>query len=238
LAAGYSTLSSRDGLVHLYVIDLDRTYLQAFWVDRWGEPYGSIARLREDQSREGYTLQFAINGGIFDQRYRPQGLYIEQGRVQAELDTTKPSGDRGNFYLEPNGVFFIDSQGDARFLTTDQYIKQFPSKRQESIRVAVQSGPALVVDGAINPQFTEASVNKKRRSGLGILGPRRVVFAMSSWETSFFEFAAVFAKLGCRDALYLDGGPSPALFSKDKVSIGIDTPLVTIFGVLEKQRNK
>ena len=63
---------------------------------------------------------------------------------------------------------------------------------------------------------------------------------MSSSESSFYEFASVFSAEGCRNALYLDGGPIPALFSSEKVSIsiGIDTPLVTMFGVLEKQRSK
>ena len=197
LALGLSRHPTKDGLVYAYAVDLGTTALRSFWLDRANRPYTSIARLEGEQYRAGYSLQFAINGGIFDQRRRPQGLYIEQGKVLAELDTTKPGTDAGNFYLEPNGVFLVDSQNNARILTTQRFTEHFPSsKARASIRLAVQSGPALLVDGRINSVFAEQSMNKKRRTGVGVIDARRVVFGMSAEDISFYDFAAVFARLG------------------------------------------
>lgn len=238
VATGLSMYPTQDGSVYVYVIDLNASDLRTFWLDQRHQPYESIAKLDEDQLRAGYKLKFAINGGIFDSQYRPKGLFIEQGEVLSQLDTSQPGSDQGNFYLEPNGVFIIDCQGNARILTTQRFRKQFPGRATESIRLAVQSGPALVVDGEINPQFTEDSVNKKMRSGVGVLDGRRVVFVMSAGDISFREFAAVFTKLGCRDALFLDGGAVGALYIEDKLRIRVNSSLVTMLGVIEKLQNR
>jgi uncharacterized protein YigE (DUF2233 family) len=239
LTSGLSKHSTKDGIVYIYAVDLDRSTLRSFWLDRRRRPYESIARLEGEQSVEGYTLKFAINGGIYDPQFRPKGLYIEQSQLLAELDTAKTGPNLGNFYLDPNGVFFIDSKNNARILSTPRFSERFPSAATSGIKLAVQSGPALLIDGAINPQFAKESHNKTRRTGVGILTERRVVFGISSGPISFYEFAALFKRLGCRDALFLDGGPIGALYSmEDRLSIQVDTPLVTILGVVEKMRSR
>ena len=42
-------------------------------------------------------------------------------------------------------------------------------------------------------------------NGVGILPDGKVVFAMSKTEVNFYNFADYFKKLGCKNALYLDG---------------------------------
>jgi uncharacterized protein YigE (DUF2233 family) len=71
---------------------------------------------------------------------------------------------------------------------------------------ATQSGPMLVIDGQLNNQFIGDSNSTKWRSGVCAHGPHQVVFAVSESPVNFHTFASLFRdKLGCRDALYLDG---------------------------------
>jgi uncharacterized protein YigE (DUF2233 family) len=63
----------------------------------------------------------------------------------------------------------------------------------------------LVTDGQMHPAFRKGSPNLNIRNGVGILPDGSVVFAMSKSEINFYDFADYFMKLGCRNALYLDG---------------------------------
>jgi uncharacterized protein YigE (DUF2233 family) len=109
------------------------------------------------------------------------------------------SGD-GNFYLKPNGVFLIDDSG-ASIVESSVY----PTIGARP-RLAVQSGPLLLADGKMNPQFSKHSENRRLRSGIGVISPERVVFVISRDRVTFYEFAVFFQeKFNCRDALYLDG---------------------------------
>jgi uncharacterized protein YigE (DUF2233 family) len=63
----------------------------------------------------------------------------------------------------------------------------------------------LVIDGQIHPSFTSGSKNVNVRNGVGILPNKQVLFAMSKTEINFYDFASYFKKMGCRNALYLDG---------------------------------
>lgn len=235
LPSGLSTQGTKDGPVYMYVVDLDKSLLRSFWLDPMGQPYGSIERLLEEPSLKDFRLKFAINGGIYDDQLRPKGLYIEQGKLLKILDTANPGSDQGNFYLEPNGVFVIDSKGSAHILTTEDFAEQFLPKNKNNIQLAVQSGPALLINGVINSQFAEQSNNKKKRSGVGVINDRRVVFALSSKPISFYDFAALFARAGCRNALYLDGDVG-GLYVEGGPSVILNPHLVTILAVGEKVR--
>jgi uncharacterized protein YigE (DUF2233 family) len=101
------------------------------------------------------------------------------------------------------------------------------------INYATQSGPMLVIDGEIHPIFKEGSKNLNIRNGVGILPDKKVVFAMSKKEINFYDFANYFKKLGCKNALYLDGFVSRAYLPEKKwvqtdgnfgVMIGITKP--------------
>ncbi|MBP6659490.1 MAG: phosphodiester glycosidase family protein, partial [Chitinophagales bacterium] len=43
------------------------------------------------------------------------------------------------------------------------------------------------------------------RNGVGILQNGNPIFVMSKQEVSFYDFAKYFKKIGCENALYLDG---------------------------------
>ncbi|MCS3799668.1 phosphodiester glycosidase family protein [Niastella sp. OAS944] len=105
----------------------------------------------------------------------------------------------GNFYLQPNGVFYITTDNKAVICKTSDF------KKSSKTKYATQSGPLLIVDGAINSVFTKGSSNTNVRNGVGILPNGEVVFAMSKDNVNFYDFAKYFQDMGCKYALYLDG---------------------------------
>ena len=62
-----------------------------------------------------------------------------------------------------------------------------------------------MIDGKIHSSFVEGSENTNIRNGIGILPNGKVVMAMSREKINFYDFASYFKKLGCKNALYLDG---------------------------------
>src|SRR5690606_31054493 len=117
------------------------------------------------------------------------------------LNTARGDARRGNFAIQPNGVFHVDREGRAGVVPTTQW-----RARAIDARLATQSGPMLVVDGEINPNFDVDSDSLRVRSGVCARTPREVVFAVSESPVSFHAFARLFRDaIGCRDALYLDG---------------------------------
>jgi uncharacterized protein YigE (DUF2233 family) len=72
--------------------------------------------------------------------------------------------------------------------------------------VATQSGPLLLNDGKIHPVFNPKSENRNIRTGVGVKGPKDIVFVMSLDTVTFYEMAVLFRDaLTCPNALYLDG---------------------------------
>lgn len=138
----------------------------------------------------------ATNAGIFDPSRRPVGLHIQMGREFTPLST---ADGEGNFYLKPNGVFWIDSSG-AHVAATQAY------KPQRNVSLATQSGPLLVDKGNIHPAFVPSSTSLRTRSGVGVDKLGHVVFVLSDERVTFYSMATLFRDvLDCPDALYLDG---------------------------------
>jgi uncharacterized protein YigE (DUF2233 family) len=185
------------------VVDLDlaQDRLELHWQDGDGHPFAGIDRLKSWGEAQHRELLFAANAGIYDREFRPLGLYVEDGVTLRPLNTTRASASRGNFAMQPNGVFHVDRAGRAAVTTTQQWQQHPPS-----VLLATQSGPMLVIDGAINPSFDADSDSLKWRSGVCAITPQHVAFAISEAPVSFHAFARIFRdELGCRDALYLDG---------------------------------
>jgi uncharacterized protein YigE (DUF2233 family) len=183
-------------------IDLAKADLSLHWRDpATGEPFGSIHSLQLWGSRRGQRLLFAANAGIYDAHGEPLGLYVEQGTTIKSLNTAHGDPAAGNFSLLPNGVFVIDTAGHASVQTTRAF-----AETGGKPRIATQSGPMLVIDGKINPEFVAGSDSVKWRSGVCAPASDEVVFAVSTGPVNFHTFATLFRdKLGCRNALYLDG---------------------------------
>jgi uncharacterized protein YigE (DUF2233 family) len=109
----------------------------------------------------------------------------------------------GNFHLKPNGVFAVRSDGSATVVDSTAY-------DPAGVEFATQSGPALVLDGVIHPQFRQGSTNLAFRSGVGVSPDGTTVYvALSTSLTNLYDFATLFTDVyGCADALYLDGNVS------------------------------
>jgi uncharacterized protein YigE (DUF2233 family) len=173
--------------------------VKMYWKDN-GQNIGSLQNLKTILAKKNQKLAFAMNGGMYKKDQSPQGLYIENGENLSPLD--KASGG-GNFYLKPNGVFYITDKNNPGIAVTEKCPAQH-------LKYATQSGPMLVIDGEIHPDFRQGSINVNIRNGVGILPNNKIVFVLSKAEINLYDFAEYFKTLGCKNALYLDGFVSRA----------------------------
>lgn len=174
--------------------------IRLFEADDSGRPYGSFGALENSLWSERRYINFAINGGMYEQDQTPVGLYIENGQQRKSLDT---GSGWGNFRLLPNGVFYI--QGKTAGVMETRAFAASGLKPD----YATQSGPMLVIDGALHPAFLPDSDSLKIRNGVGVSADGKVIFAVSDGTVRFHDFATLFRDvLGCRNALFLDGSIS------------------------------
>jgi uncharacterized protein YigE (DUF2233 family) len=183
-----------------YIVDSKKADVQLYWKDDRGQILKSIQNLRQFINGTGEELKFAMNGGMYKTDNTPQGLFIQNRIAVTPLDTL--SGN-GNFYMKPNGIFYITTDNEAVVCTTTDFVN-------EKIKFATQSGPMLLINGAIHPAFKKGSANLNIRNGVGILPDGQVIFALSKREVNFYDFAEFFQKMNCKNALYLDGFVSRA----------------------------
>ena len=179
-----------------YTVDPAAQDIQLYWKDDKGHIIGSLQGLKDYLGSKNRKLIFAMNGGMFKQDYAPLGLFIQQQKTVTALNTATGNG---NFYLEPNGVFYITKDNKGVICPTGEFVDN------GQVKFATQSGPMLLIAGAIHPAFKEGSANMNIRNGVGILPGNKLLFAMSKDPVNFYELAAYFKSKGCRDALYLDG---------------------------------
>lgn len=168
---------------------------------RDNRPYRSFAALEHVLGPRADQVRFAMNAGMFDEEGRPIGLAIADGHELRPINRREKGG--GNFHLQPNGVFLVRKDGRAEVVTTAAY------RPSPDIVTATQSGPMLVVDGAVNPRFDTDGRSRFVRNGVGVDAAGAPVFAISDSLVSFGKFARLFREaLGCRNALYFDGSVS------------------------------
>lgn len=181
----------------IYEVDPKQEAIEMYYYNEKSVPIRSLGNLKEFLAVRNKELIFAMNGGMFEPDNAPKGLYIENGQQLQALDTLV--GGKGNFYLPPNGVFYLTEDNKADIVVTTAF------KPHPSIKYATQSGPMLLVDRQINKVFTLGSTNLNIRNGVGIKPTGEVIFAMSKEKVNFYEFAKLFQDMGCINALYLDG---------------------------------
>ncbi len=182
--------------------DLGRLELR--WRDGRGRPLENFEGLRRFLAAQGREIEFATNAGIYERGPKPCGLTICQGRQEVPLNL---AAGEGNFYLKPNGVFYVGTDGRAGVLEAAEYAQSGLKPR-----LATQSGPLLLRGGVIHPVFNQKSQNLRQRSGVGVRGEDgQVIFVMTDRRdpakrvVSFHAFATFFLELGCQNALFLDG---------------------------------
>jgi uncharacterized protein YigE (DUF2233 family) len=196
-------------------------------LDPGGRPLRSLYALQRHLGARADTLRFAMNAGMYDRAGRPIGLYIEGGRQRRALNTRNAGG---NFHLKPNGVFSVDAEGRVAVTPSERY------RPNSEISWATQSGPMLVIEGALHPKFSENGTSLHVRNGVGVADPNTAWFAISDEPVSFGRFARLFRdRLGCRNALFLDGAVSslwdrPAARQDAYPLLG---PMIAVFGTVE-----
>ena len=177
-------------------VDTRTEELRLFHKDADGNVIGSF---RGIEAQDGVTrLEFAMNAGMYHDDRSPVGHYVENG---VETMRVIPNAGPGNFGLLPNGVFCIND-GSAQIYETRAYLDTNPRCRD-----ATQSGPMLVIDGALHPRFLPDSTSKFIRNGVGTSADGgAAVFAISNNAVSFHAFATFFRDyLQMPNALFFDG---------------------------------
>ncbi len=184
---------------------------------------GSFAAVNDVLAAEGTTLGFATNGGMYHPDRAPVGLYIEDGQEVTGIVTR---AGPGNFGLLPNGVFCITD----RFAVIES--RAF-ADNPPACRFATQSGPMLVIDGKLHPDFLPESDSFNIRNGVGVSQDgMRAVFAISNQSVNFHTFARLFRDaLELPNALFLDGSIS-RLYAPDLGRDDIGLPMGPIVGTV------
>jgi uncharacterized protein YigE (DUF2233 family) len=184
----------------VYWVDPQSDDLSLFWQDSAGKPLATLARLKEHLAARSLELKFAINAGIYSTAGAPVGLHVEESKVLRPLNLGERDSGQFNFFLKPNGVFYVAGQEPAVVESA-----KFASLAVHP-RLACQSGPLLLSEGKIHPAFRPEPTNLHWRTGVGVTQERKVVFALSKQALRFYDFARLFKeRLECPNALYLDG---------------------------------
>ena len=158
----------------------------------------TFTAVREQVTAAGGEVLVLMNGGMYRPNHTAVGLHVERGVSHRGLVTSEGPG---NFHLLPNGVFAVRADGTPLVVETAHWTLP-PS----GLQLATQSGPMLVIDGAIHPAFRPQSTSLRRRNGVCASDARTVHFVISDGAVRFHDLATLTRDvLGCRNALYLDG---------------------------------
>ncbi len=226
-----------EGIRHrVYRIDPAREKLEVFWKDSNGQPFTTFKKLQTHLATQGKQLRFATNAGIYEPGFIPTGLHIENGKTLVPLNRQpgpklQPGQYTPNFYLKPNGVFFIDDLGPA-VIETEKFAV---SGRNPNL--AVQSGPLLLAEGQVHPIFGPTSTSRLLRNGVGVDREGNIVFVSTErserGRVNLHTFARLFLSLDCPNALYLDGDISEFYRRTENPEVQATTSFGAIFAVTE-----
>lgn len=197
-ALNYQHLITSSG-VDADVIQInDIAKLHLFLRNPNGKVFSSFSNLQQSLD-SCQQLEFAMNAGMYHPDRQPVGLYIEKKIQYVPLNQRQGSG---NFFIQPNGILVWNDQ-IAKILLRSQY-----NSANFTPVYATQSGPMLLINGQINPNFLKDSTSLKIRNGVGIKD-NKLYFVITRNKVNFYNFAEIFKKeLASENALYLDGSIS------------------------------
>ncbi|MEO0608653.1 MAG: phosphodiester glycosidase family protein [Pseudomonadota bacterium] len=199
--------------------------IRLFHSDADNQPYRQFDTLERELDEQGETLVFAMNGGMYHEDRSPVGFYRDAYGDQASVNT---NDGPGNFHLKPNGVFWL-SGSDAGITESQAYLDAGIDPTY-----ATQSGPMLVIDGALHPGLNPDGTSHRRRNGVGVSADGLTVhFAISDAAVTFHDFATLFRDvIEVPNALFLDGQVSRIYMPQiNRNEIGTD--LGPMVGVVE-----
>lgn len=192
-----------------------------------GAPYRSLNAYRETLGEGDANIAFAMNGGMFDAEGKPVGYYVENGERLKQLNR---NDGPGNFHMKPNGVFF-GSDGKWQVLSADAFFSSVSERPQ----FGTQSGPMLLIDGALHPQITDDGPSKAIRNAVGVDADGRAHFVISETPVSFGLMARYFRdQVKAQNALYLDGTVS-ALWNPVAKRLDSTAPLGPLIVVTNRE---
>ena len=175
----------------VYKPDLNKEIIKMYWKDENNKAYSELSKFIQENT--GDKINFATNGGIYSEEYEPNGLYIENHKIISKINL---ADGEGNFYMQPNGVFYI--QNNQPKISESKAFEY-----NENISYATQSGPLLIENGVINKKIGKNSESFKIRSAVGIDRENKVFFLMSSEKINFYDFSKyALDKLNCKDLLF------------------------------------
>ena len=201
--------------------------LKLFWSDDNKQPLLTFEKVLTTLPAQ-QSLAFAMNAGMYNARYAPIGYTVIEGQQLRALNLNKGGG---NFHLLPNGVMWWDKAGQVQ-ITESHALQQQLDDGSATPWYATQSGPMLVINNEIHPQFNVDGTSLKLRNGAGVCSDGRIKLVNSEQPVSFYQFAALFKEeLGCPNALFLDGGIASALYAptidkQDKKQMGVILALI------------
>ncbi|MAS92096.1 MAG: hypothetical protein CMO55_02775 [Verrucomicrobiales bacterium] len=205
------TITHQGADFFVYRLDPKKEKLELYLGEKKGKP-NTFPQLQERLTKQGKKLKFAMNSGIFEGTFLPTGLHIAEGKTVTKLNLDDFKKEREgqftpNFFLKPNGVFFLRKDGTAGVLESGKY-----ATSGEKPVLATQSGPLLVENGTIHPVLEASSTSRRTRNGVGVASDGTIILVCSDWsgrdtgESNLYHFAELFRdKLDCKNALYLDG---------------------------------
>lgn len=210
----------------LCVVDPSRLDIRLVYHGPDGAVLGSVSKAVTALAATGTTPILAMNAGMYHADMTPVGLYVEQGTEMAPLNLDEGFG---NFFLKPNGVLFVREDGSAGVLETTAY-----RDAELNPAFATQSGPMLVIDGAIHPRFLPDGTSKYIRNGAGVRADGTVVLAITRDKVSLGSFGRLFRDVAkCENALFFDGAVSSLAWGTH-MEIDAGEPAGPVIAVFEK----
>lgn len=190
-------LTRRDFILHTY--NPNTEIISMYYRDASNRLLRTLGALKQFVESSKKELIFGMNGGMYHPDFAPVGLFIADHTMHKPVNLNRGSG---NFFIQPNGVFYIDANEKPGIcLARDVH-------KVKNIKHATQSGPMLVINRKINPYFSDTSSFFNIRNGVGITKHGKLIFAMSRKPVTLYEFAYYFKQQRCVNALYLDGSIS------------------------------
>ncbi len=202
------------------IADPDRHAISTALAPVSGELAGSIAGFAAGRNES--DIAFVTNAGMYGDDLKPIGYFVRDGERLAELNRVDGSG---NFHMKPNGVLF-GTGTTWRVLDSETFYRTVGDRPE----FGTQSGPMLVINGKLHPDFQDNGPSRAIRNGVGIDAKGRAHFVIADAPVSFGQLARYFRdELKTPDALYLDGNVSalwdPATGRMDRGRVG---PLLVV----------
>lgn len=185
-----------------------------------GQNFGTIKGWAA--GRDASNIAFVMNAGMYGDDLKPIGYFVQESERLVEVN--RQDGP-GNFHMKPNGIFF-GSDGRWRVLDTDTFYRTIGDRP----KFGTQSGPMLVINGELHPDFQDNGPSRAIRNGVGVDEAGKAHFVISEEPISFGQFARFFRdELKTPNAMFLDGNVSslwdPA---KERMDNGRVGPLLVV----------